>query len=108
MTMDASCHACTSDREKPLSPILNTWATDQWPEKFLNWGENESASSLPVLLPSSLLLSDSPLSSESEYDLEEDARLELKLQALKRFNQLLVKSREERIAGTSQVPIIIE
>jgi hypothetical protein len=108
--MGASCNACTADREKPLSPIPQPWGTGGWPNAVLNWGESESDSSLPPLLPS-LLLDDSPLSSESDFDPEEDAKLELKLQMLKRANELMREAQEARavqVVGTSLVPIVVE
>jgi hypothetical protein len=66
--------------------------------------------SLLPLLPL-LLLNDSPLSSETEYNPEEDVKLELKLQLLKQANKLMREAKEVRkaqLVGTSLVPILVE
>jgi hypothetical protein len=85
--------------------VKEVWSTKGWPQSsLLNWGESEPDSSLPALLPSSLLFSDSPLSSDPES--EDDEVLEKKLLVLKEEN----REREERLSGmmgTIELPILI-
>jgi hypothetical protein len=99
------CHTCIADRQPKPAVVSEEWSTKGWPQSsLLNWGESESDSSLPPLLPSSLLFSDSPLSSDLES--EEDEVVEKKLLVLREEN----RERGERLSammGTIELPILI-
>jgi hypothetical protein len=103
--LGSCCHPCIANHQLKPTVVSEEWSTKGWPQfSLLNWEESEPNSSLPALLPSSLLFSDSPLSSDSE--LEDEEVLEERLLVLKEENQ----EQRERLSGmmgTIELPILI-